>query len=180
MDDLWLTWTDAGLVILTALVAYAAMLSLSRIFGQRQFATATSYDLPFVLAIGAIIGRVILVRTSLGAALLGLVTLFTAHAITGWLHHHWVAFHRITQNRPRLVVAHGEFVDEQLERAHLSRAETFEAVRASGHASLAAVLAVVLERNGETSVIEQGEPIEPELWREVEGADRLLDRPPRS
>lgn len=96
--QLGLTWTDAVLVVITALGIYVTMIVLSRWFGPRQFATSTSYDLAFTFALGSVIGRVILVRTSLAAAVLGLATLFILHAAFGRLHHSVPAIHELMQN----------------------------------------------------------------------------------
>lgn len=175
MEELALGWSDAGLVVLTATSVYVAMLVLSRLFGQRQFATITTYDIPFVFAIGSLVGRVILVRTSLAAALVGLVTLFLLHSVTGWLHHHVPAFHRLSQNRPVLLAVDGRILEEGLDAAHTSRLEVYEAVRLRGLASLEETRAVVLERNGRLSVIPRGASPDPELWREVAGVEHLLE-----
>lgn len=176
MHALGLTWTEAGLVVITATGTYTTMLLLSRIFGQRQFTSATTYDLAFIFAIGSLVGRVILVRTSLGAAVLGLVVMFSLHAATGWLHHHVPTFHRLTQNRPILLALEGEVLEDALQNAHTSRLEVYEAIRLQGLAALEDTFAVVLERSGEISVIHRGSAVREEFWREVAGAERLLRR----
>lgn len=176
MDALGLTWAEAGLVVITATGTYSAMLLLSRIFGQRQFTSATTYDLAFIFAIGSLVGRVILVRTSLGAAVLGLVVMFSLHAATGWLHHHVPTFHRLTQNRPILLALRGEILEDAVRDAHTSRLEVYEAIRLQGLASLEDTFAVVLERSGQVSVIHRGSAVQEEFWREVAGAERLLRR----
>ncbi len=174
MDALGLTWVEAGLVVITAVGTYSSMLLLSRIFGQRQFTQATTYDMAFIFAIGSLVGRVILVRVSLGAAVLGLVMMFCLHAGTGWLHHHVPTFHRLTQNRPVLLALNGEVLEAALSDAHTSHLEVYEAVRLHGLASLEDTLAVVLERSGELSVIRRGVSVQEDLWREVAGSEPLL------
>ncbi len=174
MNALGLTWTEAGLVVITAVGTYSTMLLLSRMFGQRQFTQATTYDLAFIFAIGSLVGRVILVRVSLGAAVLGLVVMFVLHAATGWLHHHVPTFHRLTQNRPVLLALGGDVLETALQDAHTSHLEVYEAVRLHGLASLEDTLAVVLERSGELSVIRRGVSVQEDLWREVAGSERLL------
>jgi hypothetical protein len=124
------SWTDLVSIPITAIGVYTTMLLLSRLFGQRQLSRSTTYDLAFVFALGSLVGRVILVRTSLLAAMVGLVTMFTLHLIVGWLHHTVPAFHRVTQNRPVLLVAHGAVVDENLRRARTSRIELYQELRA--------------------------------------------------
>lgn len=171
---LGLTATEAWLVVVTATAVYFVMVVLSRVFGQRHFAEASSYDLAFVFALGSLIGRVILVRTSLMAAVLGLVTMFALHASTGWLHHHSTFVHRMMQNRPILLAAHGEVLDGNLRMAHTSHSELYRLLRLHGRGSLEDVAAAILEPSGRLTVIAEGRPLDPELFQEVVGAPRLL------
>lgn len=175
-SELSLTWPEAGLVVLTAVVVYLVVVVLSRVFGQRQFAQSSTYDLAFVFALGSLVGRVILVRTSLLAAVLGLVTMFLLHFATRWLHHRSATVHRLMENRPVLLAAHGEVLEEGLRLAHTSRVELYRQLRLSGRASLDGVAAVILEPNGQTSVIGARERLDPQLLGEVIGVERLATR----
>ena len=173
LAELGLTWQEAGLVVLTALAIYVVTLVAARVFGQRQFATLSSHDLVFVFALGSIIGRVVLVRTSLLAAVLGLATMFSVHAVMSLLHHRLAAVHRAIQNSPVLVLAHGSPLDDQLRRAHLSEVELRQALREQGQASYRDLQAVILEPGGRLSCISAGADIAPEFLWEVDGASRL-------
>ncbi len=173
LEELWLSWSDAWLTVVTAAGIYVAMIVFSRLWGQRQFATSSSYDLAFVFALGSLIGRVVLVRTTLAVALLGLFTMFALHAATGWLHHHVAVIHRLVQNRPILLVAGSTVLEDNLRRAHTSELELFQQLRLAGRGSLDDVEVVILERNGAFSVIGHDEPIDAELFQEVVGRERL-------
>lgn len=176
LSELGLSWAQAWLIVVTATGIYATIILLSRVFGQRQFATSSTYDLAFIFAMGSLVGRVILVRTSLLAAVLGLFTMFSLHAVTGWLHHNVRAIHLAIQNRPILVLADGEVLEDNLRRAHMSHFELYEQLRLQGLGSLEKVRAVVLERNGDLSVIKADQPVDAEVFREVVGNDRLVHR----
>lgn len=134
---------------------------------------SSSYDLAFVFALGSLIGRVILVRTTLGAAVLGLVTMFLLHAVTEWLHHHSALVHRWIQNRPVLLAAHGHVLERNLRRAQTSRVELYRLLRGQGRASLSGVAAVILEPSGRLSVITDDQPLDAEVLGEVEGIEQL-------
>ncbi|WP_370324760.1 DUF421 domain-containing protein [Euzebya sp.] len=175
LSKLGITPAEAGLTVLIATAMYLVVIVLSRVFGQRQFATATSYDMAFTFALGSIVGRVVLVRTSLATAVLGLVTLFGLHATSRWLHHRVPTVHRLIQNRPILLVVDGEVLDENLRRARTSRAELFQQVRLAGVGRLADVGAVIMERSGAMSVLPADAIVEDVVLHEVYGADRLLD-----
>ena len=178
-SELGLTTTEAVLTVVTATGIYFAVIALSRLFGQRQFASSTTYDLAFLFAVGSVIGRVVLVRTSLATALLGLGVLFVLHTGANLLHHEVGWLHNVLQNPPVLVVADGEIVPDGMRRAHLSDYELFQALRQSGRGSLDGIQAAILERNGELSIIEQDTRLTPEVLKEVVGRERLagLDEP---
>ncbi|HEX2029270.1 MAG TPA: YetF domain-containing protein [Nitriliruptorales bacterium] len=172
-EELGLGWTEAGLTVITAVGIYVVMIALSRAWGQRQFSTSSTYDLAFVFALGSLIGRVVLIRTTLLNAVVALVTMFAVHAATGWLHHNIPAVHRTIQNRPILLVANGDVIEHALKRAHTSHLEVYQQLRLSGFGSIEEVRAVILERNGEMSVIPRGQAVRPEVFDEVVGRERL-------
>lgn len=176
---LGMSWNEALLVVVTAAGIYATVILLSRLFGQRQFSATTSYDLAFTFALGSVIGRVVLVRTSLAAGVLGLATLFALHALTGRLHHSVGAVHDLIQNRPVLLAVDGRVLDANLRAAHTSRTELYQQIRAHGHGSLADIGAVVLERNGGMSVLARGTRRDPAVFAEVvTGGDESHPQPP--
>lgn len=179
MSDQWsaalgMTWGDLALTVVTATGIYLAVIALSRLFGQRQFSISSSYDLAFIFAMGALIGRVVLIRTSLLNAVAGLFTMFVLHRLMGWLHHHVPIVHRAVQNDPVLLVAHGEVVEENLRRARTSHVELHQQLRLQGIASLEDVSAVILERDGNVSAVRKGARLAPEVFADVLGGKRLF------
>ncbi len=173
MDELGASWTDLGLTALTATAVYVAMLVLSRLFGQRQFSRLTTYDLPFLLTVGALVGRVVLVRTSIVGAVAGMTMLFVLHAATGWLHHHVGLVHRAIQNRPILLVAGGQVLDEGLRRARVSVLELHENLRRAGLGRFEDVEAAIMERTGDISILSRGQVADPQVFTDVRGAEHL-------
>lgn len=94
-SELGISWQEAGLVVVTALAIYGVTLVGARVLGQRQFASLSTHDLVFVFALGSIIGRTVLVRTSLAGAVIGLTTMFAAHTTMS----------RLYRSRPRAYAA---------------------------------------------------------------------------
>lgn len=171
--ELGISWTSTGLTVVSATALYAAVILFSRLFGQRQFATSSTYDLAFIFALGTIIGRAVLVSTTLANALVGLGVMFGLHAAVNRSHHQFAAVHRAIQNQPVLLLAHGAFIDENMDRAHTSAFEVYEAIRLEGLGSPDDVAAVILERNGDFTVIERGRDLDPEVFEEVVGRQYL-------
>ncbi|MBW3603487.1 MAG: DUF421 domain-containing protein [Actinobacteria bacterium] len=151
-SQLGMTWSQLWLTVVSAIGVYATIITLSRIFGQRQFATSTTYDLAFNFAMGSLIGRTLLVRVSLLNAVVALCAMFLLHAGATWWHHRYSAIHDIIQNRPVLLVVDGKVLDDALRRTGTSRLEVNQALRLAGIGAVEDVGAVILERNGQFSV----------------------------
>lgn len=173
-EQLGMTWSEVWLTVVTAVGVYGAILALSRIFGQRQFASLSTYDLAFNFAMGSLIGRTVLVRVSLLNAVIALGTMFVLHTVTGWLHHHIAVLHNLIQNRPVLLAADGRLLDDALRRTGTSPVEVFQAARLHGFGSLDDVAAVTLERNGQFSFIDGSQRLDADLFGEVARNDRIL------
>ena len=162
-------------MVFSATVIYLTMVICSRLFGPRQFSRSTGYDLAFVFGLGSLIGRVVLVRTSLLAGILGLATLFMLHALVELAHHRSDRVHRLIQNSPVLLVAHGEVLHEHLRMAHVAIMELHQQLRQSGYGSLSDVGVVILERNGRFSILARDAVPDPALLDGGIGAEAVGD-----
>lgn len=167
-----INWVQVMETVVGAVGLYGLTIVASRLLGQRQFSTLSSYDLAFTFALGTIIGRGVLVRTNLAGAAVALVVMFALHAGVGWLHHHVAAIHVFTQNAAVLLVADGQVCPGALARAEMSLVELHQSLRARGHGSLASVGAAILEPNGQVSVIATSAELSEEFLDGVVGADR--------
>ncbi len=170
--QLGMTWSQVWLTIATAIGVYVAILALSRLFGQRQFASLSTYDLAFNFAMGSLIGRTVLVRVSLLNAVVALCTMFVLHTVTGRLHHRSSLLHNVIQNQPILLGAGGRLLDDALHRSGTSHEEVFQAARLQGLGSLDDVAAVILERNGQLSFVGR-QRLDAGVFGEVAGKETL-------
>lgn len=118
VTELSITWQEAALVVISAIGIYLAVLTLSRLYGPRSFSQASSFDLALVVSMGAIIGRVVLVRTSLAAGVLGLATMFVIHATVNRSSHHPRVVKDVVSNSPILLVEDGTLLEDNIRRAH--------------------------------------------------------------
>lgn len=169
-SQLGITWPQVWLTIASAVGVYVTMVVLSRVFGQRQFVSSSTYDLAFTFAMGSLIGRTVLVRVSLATAVIALCTMFVLHMATGWLHHRFALVHRVIQNAPVLLVRDGRLLDDQLRRTGTSRDEVFQALRLQGRGALDDVAALILEPNGNFSIVDRSQRLDPEVFDDVAGA----------
>lgn len=172
--ELGMDLAEVGMTVVATVGLYLVTIVASRVLGQRQFSTLSSYDLAFTFALGAIVGRGVLVKPSALNAAVALVLMFALHAGVGWLHHNVGTVHLFTQNSPILVVAHGQVMQEALGQAGMSSVELHQLLRGRGHGSLQDVGVAILEPNGHLSVITADTALSPRLLEGVEGAGHVL------
>lgn len=166
--ELGMGWGEAAMIVLAALGIYAVVILYSRVFGQRSIASYSTFDFVVTIAIGAIVGRVVLVRTSLAAGALGLGVLFLAQAVIGrFRNRHGLG--RVVDNRPYLLMRGREILRENLRRAHLGDRDLREKLRASGITRPEQVGAVVMERSGSISVLRADRGIDPWILADIPG-----------
>ena len=168
MSRLGLSWSELGLGVFSALGIYAAVVVYTRVAGQRSLASMSTFDFAVSVAIGAVVGRVVLVRTSLLGGIVGLAVLFGLQAVLGFVRNR-TDWGRTIDNAPILLLHRGRFLPDNLHRAHVGEEDVREQVRLQGVGRLADVHAVVLERSGGVSVITTGDRLDDELFANVVG-----------
>jgi len=173
METLLGTPAEAVVVVLSTVTMYLAMVVLVRVLGQRMLSAMSTFDLAAVIAFGAVIGRTALGEIPhLAGGLLALITLVALQALVGALRALKIGA-RVVSARPRLLMAGGRIAWDQLRRSHVTVSELQSRLRIAGIHSYGEVAAVILEPNGTISVLRRGQPIEPDLLRDVVGGDQV-------
>lgn len=176
-DELASPWDDVVFAVVTAVVIYAAVIAFTRIAGLRSFSKISSFDFAMTVAVGAIIGRVVLVDVSLLGGIVTLTTLFVLQWLVA-LGRRRLGLQRIVDNQPVVLYIDGALSEDGMRRCRLTRQDVFERVRLQGITRLDDVDAIVMERSGDISVMAGGDgAIDPRLLASVHNArGRLRDR----
>ena len=159
-EGLWRT-------VVCAVAGYAALVVLLRISGKRTLSDMNAFDFVVTVALGSVLATTILNRSvTLAEGLAALVSLVALQALVAFLASRSRTVRRAVKAEPTLLVRHGTLLEDAIRGARLSKAEVFAAIRESGEADLADVAAVVLETNGDLSVISErsdhaGRPLQP-------------------
>ena len=158
-------------VVTTTVVIYLAFIVLVRIVGSRGLTSLASFDFAAVVALGAVIGRTILLQEpTLPVGLVALTTLFAMQGALGLLRQSR-RVDRLIQRRPTMLVSNGVLLTRNMRSCHVVEDEIRQALRRAGVRSLHEAQCVVLERNGAVSVIRAGAPIDPWLLADVAPGD---------
>ncbi len=179
MYDKWIAaqWSELAMVLLSVIVVYTAILAHTRIVGLRSFSKMSSADFAMTVAIGSLFGSTISSPSpTLFVGLFALAVLFSGKWLFATLRQRVPAFSRVVENEPLLLMAGSEFVEANLLKAKVTRADVYGKLRASNTLTYEQVLAVVFETTGDISVLHSSNPqarVHPDFLKDVIGHDRL-------
>jgi uncharacterized membrane protein YcaP (DUF421 family) len=152
------SWTGIGHVVLSTAITFVAIVLLLRTAGQQALAKMSGYDLVVTVTFGSIVATVILSReVTIADGIAGLVTLLVLQKITRWFQSRWLPVHHLVREAPHVVLWDGTLLQERLLASSTSADEVRAAVRRAGCSSLGEVQIVVLENDGDWSIVRRSE-----------------------
>lgn len=153
---------DLARVLIVGSVAYVSLILFLRVSGKRTLSQMNAFDLVVTVALGSTLATVLLSsEVSLAEGLLALALLVAMQYSIAWLSVRSSAVAGLAKSEPALLLYDGHILDSALRRERVTVSEVQAAVRAQGLAAPGDAFAVVLETNGNFSVISQrGEQID--------------------
>ena len=132
----------------------ATVIALTRLVGLRSFSKMSAYDFAITVAFGSLMAAVVVNPSlSLGEGMLGFAALFGAQWIVGEARTRLPAVQKPLDNEPLLLMREGEFLEENMSRARVTRADLRAKLREANVLRLSEVRAVVFETTGDISVL---------------------------
>lgn len=149
-----LDWNDIGRVILSGTIAYVAFVVLQRVTGKRTLSKLNAFDLVVTVAFGSALATVFLnAETPLVSGIVAFALLVVLQYVATSLSVRFRPFAHALKSDPIVLVRNGEFLEDVAHGQRVMEEEVFQAVRERGYGSLEEIGAVILETNGELSVI---------------------------
>lgn len=169
--------SELGMILLSTVCVYAAILIYTRVVGLRSFSKMSAADFAMTIATGSLFGSTISSpQPSLLMGLFAIACIFCGQWVVARLRSASHSFHHAVDNQPMLLMARDNVLYENLRRANMTEADLFGKLREAGALNFDQVQAVVLETTGDVSVMRaDGNPkIEPSFFQNVAGAAELL------
>ena len=140
-------------VALRAVIVYGFTLACVRAGHKRLLNRGTAFDVVLAIMLGAIASRAINGPARLLPTLAGVVALVALHWLVAAATFHSTTAGRIFKGAPRVLVRDGEYLRQAMRRSHVTQHDIEEALRRRDVPDVADAARVVLERDGELSVI---------------------------
>ncbi len=163
-------WGKLGRSLVLAVLAYAALVIMLRLSQKRTLSKMNVFDFVFVVALGSTLATTILSPdVALADGLVAFGALMGLQILLSWL---CATSHRVdsfVNGEPSLIFHNGNFLKGAMLRERVTKEELLLATRCQGVADLGTVDSIVLETNGELSVVLKGEGRGESSMEDVEG-----------
>jgi len=147
-------------VVVTTIAAYIILIFMLRISGKRTLAKMNAFDFVVTIALGSILGSVILNKSvPLVEGLLAAALLIALQYCITYISVRNKTFKNFISSKPTLLLYNGELIKQALLKSRISISEINKAVRKAGIADLSKVDVIVLESTGDITVIGEIAPL---------------------
>lgn len=149
-------WPDFWGTIISATIAYSALILFIRISGKRSLSKMNVFDFVFVVALGTMLGNTVmspdvpLLRGLLLIALLLLMQVTLSKVATCS-----ESLEKLINGRPVYLFHDGKFLHDRMKRERVTEEVVRAAIRAKGYSDVQKIKTVVLETDGSLSVVTQ-------------------------
>lgn len=150
-------WMGLARVVVVGSLAYAALVVLLRVTGKRTLSKMNAFDFVVTVALGSTLATVLLSKdVALAEGIMAFTLLIVLQMAVAWASVRSKRFRHMVKAEPTLLLHNGDMLRRAMARERVVPEEILAAVRASGHADLNGVEAVVLETDGTFSVVAKG------------------------
>jgi uncharacterized membrane protein YcaP (DUF421 family) len=137
-----------------AAVVFIAALVMIRISGRRSFGQRSPFDYVVAILLGATLSRIIVGASPAVPTAIASLVIVLLHRILAWGCVHSERLERLVGGAPRELYRDGRFDQKQMSAALITETDVLESVRRQlGSLDLSRIDRVLLERNGEISLI---------------------------
>jgi uncharacterized membrane protein YcaP (DUF421 family) len=148
------SWNELGHVALITALAFGMIVAIRRVVGAQAIARMSGYDMVATVTLGSIVATVALTRgTTVSDGVVALLTLVAMQEIIRFAQSRWLPAHHAVRQAPVVVLWDGALLEDRLRENRISADEVRAVVRRHGLASLSDARVVVLENDGNWSVV---------------------------
>ncbi len=141
-------------IIGSTLAVYLFIIIALRLFGKKELAQLSVFDLVFILLISNAVQNAMLgENTTLSGGLVAAGSLFIVNYLMKYLQFLFPGFSRLVQGEALMLVYKGKINESHLKQAKISHDELMETVREHGISTIAEVDLAILEVDGNISVL---------------------------
>jgi uncharacterized membrane protein YcaP (DUF421 family) len=170
MDNLFFnSWASVFRTSVLTLLAYIALVLILRVTGKRTLTKMNTFDFIVTIALGSSFATIVLNQNIafVDGVILFFLLIFLQFFIT-WLSVRFRKFKHFITGTPALLLYKGEIYEDVMRKERIMKEELFVVARSKGVSDLKDVDAIILETNGDLTLIRELAK-EEETIRDAEG-----------
>jgi len=150
---LFKNWESIWHVAVCAVLAYSILFLFIRISGKRTLAKLTAFDFVVSVTLGSTLSSMILAKVTMAEGAVALVVIISLQYVLAWSARESETLEKVINSSPTMVFYRGEFLEEAMKKEVLTHEEIYAEIRKFRMLDVDQVEAVVMELNGELTVI---------------------------
>jgi uncharacterized membrane protein YcaP (DUF421 family) len=148
------SWWEIGRAVVVTTAAFFFIVAVMRLVGHRALAKMSPFDMLFTVALGSIVANLAVTKgVTVAATAASISTLLAWQEGVRWFQARKLTMHHLVRQPPRVLLWDGQLLEDRLLADSISADEVRAAVRRAGLMSLLQAQIVVLENDGEWSVV---------------------------
>ncbi len=143
-------------IALSSIFIYVFIVLGIRLFGKKELAQLSIFDLVFILLISnAVQNSMVGTDSSLSGGVVAATSLFIFNYIIKVIIFKFPRLGKVIQGEPLILIYNGELINKNIGKAKITHEEVMEAIREHGAVTISDVNLAVLEVDGNISVLSE-------------------------
>ncbi|RZK49746.1 MAG: DUF421 domain-containing protein [Pedobacter sp.] len=148
-------WESIWHIAFCSVLAYLVLFVFIRISGKRTLAKLTAFDFVVTVTLGSTLSSMILAKVTLAEGAVALVLIIALQYLLAWSAMKSKTLEKVINSTPTMVFYRGQFLEEAMQKEVLTKEEIYAEIRKYRMLDVDQVEAVVMELNGELTVIKK-------------------------
>jgi uncharacterized membrane protein YcaP (DUF421 family) len=161
-------WESVGHVALCAITAYFVLFLFIRISGKRTLSKLTAFDFVVTITLGSTLSSMILTKVTIVEGATALAIIILLQYLLAWTAKESKVLEKLINSSPTLVFYQGKFLKEAMDKEVLTEEEVYAEIRKFRMLNVNDVEAVVMELNGELTVIKKAANVSHSSLKDIE------------
>lgn len=147
-------WQGIVRIVIVGFLAYVTLVFFLRLSGKRTLAKLNAFDFVVTVALGSTLASILLQKSiPLADGAAALLLLIGMQYLVTFTSVRWPTFAKAVRSEPTLLIHKGEFCERAMRRERVTHDEARSVLRASGGHEVNDVQSLILESDGELSVV---------------------------
>lgn len=146
-------WESLGHIAICGVISYLALFLFIRISGKRTLAKLNAFDFVVTVTLGSTLSSMILAKVTVAEGCVALIVIIVLQYALAWLAKESPSMEKVINSTPTLLFYDGKFLEEPMKKEVVTKEEIYAEIRKFRIHRIEDVKAVVMELNGELTVV---------------------------